>query len=402
VPKAGFTATFTPASYVPPTTSTVNVTADTTVQPGNVTFEYGYTVVAGPGPGVGDTPPLPALVLCLLIANKCPSARILDELAPGTPEVSGSPPPLQKAIVGQEMKFKADWKPGTGTGSYTVSTVSPPLWRIPDVAVASYDFTTGQPPVSVDPTLAQPDFYWTTGSPGTTGDPLTVDVALVRSDGQETAFVHANASYLIQRPTATYGPKSYQTTPVLTPLSNPSILSQGDPTKGLGITFLFTATAPPGGAGHIGGTQTVQSQVTFAPDSAGYDHGTGGLTKLDTCTFYSAVSSVAASAEATWPLSSPLGDRPQVVIGTASVSPLTDVRIQDYFNTYLMYRPTITSSRKAIWVPLGYVGWQWASRAFRSNTTDPWGIGGIPGGSPSFTFITFNRLRKKAPASDRF
>jgi len=34
IPLSGFTATFTPASYVPPTVSNVNVTADTTVKPG--------------------------------------------------------------------------------------------------------------------------------------------------------------------------------------------------------------------------------------------------------------------------------------------------------------------------------------------------------------------------------
>jgi len=38
IPQSGLTATFTPASYVPPTVSTVNITADTTVKPGNVTF----------------------------------------------------------------------------------------------------------------------------------------------------------------------------------------------------------------------------------------------------------------------------------------------------------------------------------------------------------------------------
>jgi hypothetical protein len=54
-----------------------------------------------------------------------------------------------------------------------------------------------------------------------------------------------------------------------------------------------------------------------------------------------------------------------------------------------MYRPTITAARKAIWVPLGNLAWEWASRAFRSNTALPWSIGGIPGGNPSFTFVTF-------------
>ena len=390
IPLSGFTATFTPASYVAPTVSNVNVTADTTVKPGNVTFQYGYRVVSGPGPGVGNTSPLPSLVLCSLASNKCPSAGILDVLTAGTPDVSGSPPPLQKTVIGQEMKFKADWKSGTGTGSYTVSTSNPPYWHIPDVAVASYDVTTGQPPVPADPTTAQPDFYWTTASSGTTGDPLTLDVALIRSDGQETAFVHANASYLVQRPTVTYVPTIPQNPPVLSPTVNPDAISQADPTKAYGITFAFVAKAPPGGGGHIGGTQTVWRQITWIPDSAAYDHGTGGLTKLDTCTFYSAVSSVAANATVSWPLSTPFGDRPNVTIGTASVSPLTDVRIQDYFNMYLMYRPVITTSRKAIWVPLGNIAWEWASRAYRSSTVNPWSIGGIPGGSASYTFVTFD------------
>lgn len=84
----------------------------------------------------------------------------------------------------------------------------------------------------------------------------------------------------------------------------------------------------------------------------------------------------------------PKGDRPDVTIGTAAQSPLTDVRLQDYFNTYLMYRPAITSMRKAILIPLGNVAWQWASRAYRLDKTKPWSIGGIPGGNPSYTFVT--------------
>jgi hypothetical protein len=390
IPQPGFTATFTPDSFVPPALSTVNVTATTAVKPGNVSFAYGFTIVSGAGPGVANTSALPALALCSLLSNKCPSSGILDELAAGTPDVSGSPPPLQKAVIGQEMNFKAAWKSGTGTGSYTVSTSNLPYWHIPDVAVASFDLTTGRAPVPADPTSPQPDFYWTTSSSGTTGDPLSVDVALVRSDGQETAFVHANASYLVQRPTVTYGPTLPQNPPVLTPSVNPDAISQADTTKGYGITFAFAAKAPPGSGGHIGGTQTVWRQITWIPDSVAYDHGTGGLTKLDTCTFYSAVSSVAANATVSWPLSTPFGDRPNVTIGTASVSPLTDVRIQDYFNMYLMYRPTITTSRKAIWVPLGNIAWQWASRAYRSSTVNPWSIGGIPGGSASYTFVTFD------------
>ncbi|HEX3466761.1 MAG TPA: hypothetical protein VHT05_01530, partial [Candidatus Elarobacter sp.] len=288
------------------------------------------------------------------------------------------------------MRFKADWKPATGTGTYSVSTANPPYWHVTDSPIVSYDVTTGLAPVPLDPTTVQPDFYWTAASSGTAGDPLTLDTALVRSDGQETAFVHAYATYIVQAPTGTIATKSYQNPPVLAPASDPDTLVQGDPTKGYGITFLFTAKTPAGGAGHIGGTQTVWSQVTWVPDSISYDHGTNGATELDTCAFYSATVSVGASATGTWPVSVPQGDRPEVVIGQASASPLTDVRVQQYFNTFLMYRPTITANRKAVWIPLGNLAWQWASRAYRSSVTQPWGIGGVPGGNPSFTFVTPN------------
>jgi len=81
---------------------------------------------------------------------------------------------------------------------------------------------------------------------------------------------------------------------------------------------------------------------------ASYDHGTpSDETQLDTCVLYSGATSIAANATSSWPLVTPKGDRPDVTIGTAAQSPLTDVRLQDYFNTYLMYRPAITSMRKS-------------------------------------------------------
>ncbi|MDP9106466.1 MAG: hypothetical protein M3N49_11115 [Candidatus Eremiobacteraeota bacterium] len=257
----------------------------------------------------------------------------------------------------------------------------------------AYDFTAGNPPTpfsTADTSAPEINYYWMTSGDAQNGDPLTVDVPLKRSDGKELAYVRGQALYAVAKPAvSTYGPSSYQATPLLVPAADPDTLSQG-PEMGYGMTYLFTLQAPPGGDGHFAGVQTVQRQISYVPDDGAYDHGTpGNSVQLDTCPLYSAASSVAAGETKSWPLVAPLGDTPQVTIGRASVSPLTDVRIQDYFNTYLMYRPTMTSRRSAIWVPLGNMQWQWASRAYRNSTNDPWSIGDVPGGNPSYTFVPF-------------
>ncbi len=409
---SGVTGDFTPKSVTgPPYQTTLPLTAApgavVDINPIHVTFTFAASD-GKPGYSGSYVPDLNLRVACSDNNAKCPRASIFDNRQGSTPvDVAGSPPPTEHVVIGNEMDLRVDWKKGTGSttkGTYAAdptNTSFPISWQIPGTADKSYDFTTGNAPTplgTADTSAADINYYWMSGSTQS-GDSVTVDVPLKRSDGKELAYVRGQALYVVAAPTVSnFGPKSYQTNPVLTPSTNPDTLSQGNPTIGYGMTYIFTVQAPSGGAGHIAGVQTVQRQITYVPDSAGYDHGTpGNSTQLDTCALYSAASSIGAGATQSWPLSQPLGDRPAVVIGRASVSPLTDVRIQDYFNTYLMYRPTITAKRKAIWVPLGNMQWQWASRAYRNTAALPWNIGDVPGGNASFTYVTFAGSSAQVP-----
>jgi hypothetical protein len=54
----------------------------------------GFTVASGPGPSVGNLN-LQTQVLCAIpVLNACPKLEIVDQNLPGTPVVSGSPPPI--------------------------------------------------------------------------------------------------------------------------------------------------------------------------------------------------------------------------------------------------------------------------------------------------------------------
>ncbi len=60
-------------------------------------------------------PDLNIRVSCSDNRNACPSASIFDARQMATPvDVAGTPPPLQRVVVGSEMDLRVDWKQGTG------------------------------------------------------------------------------------------------------------------------------------------------------------------------------------------------------------------------------------------------------------------------------------------------
>ncbi len=106
---------------------------------------------------------------------------------------------------------------------------------------------------------------------------------LVRDDNRQISFPEAKASYNAQGPTSVV--MASTTSSVLVgPWGGDTAdirLSFGDPSTAPGISFQFTATAPPGDSGYVAGTQLVNSRTTSTPPSS--VNTTGGAYWLDAC-----------------------------------------------------------------------------------------------------------------------
>ena len=335
------------------------------------------TVVFAPSDGSQGfngyyTPDLTLQVACSYNLKTCPKGKILDDVqsASGPVEVSGSPPPLQHVVVGQQMKVSLAWKAGTGTSGYTyaVATSPSPYWHIPGNSVESYNLGAGTGPVqltSSDYSNNPTTFYFLRGA-NPQGDEFDVDAQFDRSDGREHALVTTRSLYLVDLPNVTKTNWDSLGHPLIGQVDGYTALGFGNP----GIKYDFRATAPQGGSGLVVAEQVIQNSITVQPASAPTPPSTGfQTTDLDQCIFYAAPVAIAASASATWTSS----DTPSSEL----TNNLTQLTRSDYFTTYFMYRPTSTSTRSSIWVPLGSIAWNWGATASRPSLSVPWTSGTV-------------------------
>jgi len=150
-------------------------------------------------------------------------------------------------------------------------------------------------------------------------------------------------------------------------------LSFGDVPPGTpGISWIFVATGPSGVDGDISAIQVLttkqkQTVASTAPPTAAPVDNTGSTYRLDEpipgdILYANTSSPLLAGANGTWSNID------------APVKPLWDLSYfsrSDQFQTWFVYKPRIANS---IWVPLGYVPWNWSGTATLSGGT--WTLSG--------------------------
>jgi hypothetical protein len=392
---SGFTASFNPqTATVAPYSTVMTVTLPSTAKVQN---NYSYTIQGTCTPtspycesGTGYF-----MVECSNNAKHCPQAEILDErhyTNDKPTEVEGSPPPVQQVAIGQEMDLLSQWKSGTGTAGSTYAvdnTVTTPSWGLGGFPIKSFTLN-GSDVVQLSPLdlgTAEINFYWQRGAIAA-GDPVSVDLPLVRNDGEEHAAASAYAQYQILMPTVSVftltqksqvavGPDDVpQVSP--SPSATPKVveaLGVGDipyPNPSPGVAFDFEATAPTVSGGYLAATQIIGNQILTQPGNI-QDGGTNYVNELDTCVLYTNAVNIAAGKLGKW-LSD---DSPEE--GLASLgSGVTELDRDDYYNTVFIWLPYSSKAsgsqpaRKSTWITLGVWYWNWAASAKRTNASSPW------------------------------
>jgi hypothetical protein len=140
-----------------------------------------------------------------------------------------------------------------------------------------------------------------------------------------------------------------------------------------GIHWKMTAKAPPGAAGELDGTQLINrsDSVTaikgVSPVPTPYP-GTGGTKELDTCIHYGNDANmhvpIASGATGTYASDDSPGFPLQAAWKTFTAA--------DTFVNYFVFKPTdlagTPASRLNIWVPLGYLNWNWSGNSTNAAT----------------------------------
>jgi hypothetical protein len=362
-PPPNTTTTFNPEVTVNEQWTTFQIQTDSTTVPGT----YQPVIVSTlddpgspSGPYTADT--IPVRIRCNFKFNSCPQIEIVD-LTKGPDSVISVPKPKQNTFIGKKVKLGIRWKQGTGTGTYSLAQVpaAPPpyQWSLSGSIVKSYDITTGTLD-SLRLTDRQADtvaYYYARAASTNT---VYAVGTLVRDDNRQISFPEATASYNAQGPTSVV--MTSTTSSVLVgPWGGDTAdtrLAFGDPTLP-GISFRFTATAPPGDSGYVGGTQLVNSWTTSTPPSSTLT--TGGAYWLDGCALYDNYQTG---------LGGPPGTGSQFLWQTqdspnAKLTPTFDlVSAGDSARMYFMYRP---KGAESIWVPIGRLDWFWQGTASRTG-----------------------------------
>jgi hypothetical protein len=270
-PPANTTTTFNPQVTVTGQQTTFLIQTDSTTTPG--TYEPRIVSRLVDDNSVNSVDTIPVRIRCNLTFKSCPEIEIVD-LTKGPDSVISAPKPKQITLIGKHVKLGLRWKPGTGTGTYSlvqVPAAPPPYqWSLSGTIIKSYDITVGRlDSLRIADRQADTVSYYYARAASTNS--VYAVATLMRDDNRQVSFPEATASYDAR------GPTSVTMASTTTPLgvavgstrgdTSRTWLSFGDPisTPTAGIQFSFTATAPAGDSGYIAGTQLVNSQTTSTP-----------------------------------------------------------------------------------------------------------------------------------------
>jgi len=259
------------------------------------------------------------------------------------------------------------------------------IWSVTgsDAAVKTYEQTYSRGSYTPMDMAVNPSLYWIYSSAtGNYGNASTIYVLAEVLGGVQGDTVDAfegagsvSVSYNVLGPTnvsmvSTTG--SVQLGPAYSE-GGALALSFGDIPPGTpGISWVFTATGPAGVAGQISAIQVLttkqkQTVISTAPPTAAPVDNTGSTYRLDEpiagdILYANTFSQLPASTTGTWSNID------------APVKALWDLGYftrSDQFQTWFVYKPTLNDS---IWVPLGYVPWNWSGTATLSGST--WTLSG--------------------------
>jgi hypothetical protein len=280
-------------------------------------------------------------------------------------------------------------KSGTGTAGSTYAvdnTVTTPSWGLGGFPIKSFTLN-GSDVVQLSPTdlgTAEINFYWQRGAIPA-GDPVSVNLPLVRNDGEEHAAASAYGQYQVLTPAVSVftftqkwqlavGTVSYQPEPSATPEIIDGLgfgyIPVSDPSPG--AAYDFEATAPTTTGGYLAATQIIGNQILTQPGNVDYS-GTNYVNELDTCVLYDTAVKTAAGKLGKW-ISE---DSPFTGLNGLNAN-VTELDRHDYFNTIFEWLPFSTAAtgsqpaRKSTWVTLGIIYWQWAGSAQRTSSGSPW------------------------------
>jgi hypothetical protein len=283
----------------------------------------------------------------------CPSTITLEIVFRNIGDViSGT---TQTRIVGQKIALRVRTNPGG-------QSMSDIRWRVPGQTVKSYTQSNHEGVITTlsqrDLQAADLDFYWIAG-----GSPQTVEVEATVLGRR----LQATVAFNVLAP----GNLSMTSSTGRVAVGNPGFgegeieLHFGNYER-CGIEFTLSATAPPGGAGEIAGTQLIQQVRTrLFNDGNTRDWSTQGRFVLDTQTPLNPARQIASGGSRTWNGT----DSP----GTPLAPNQQRASVDDHFRVYFMYRPAGADS---IWVTLMLLCWEWSGVTTRvgapSGTANTW------------------------------